>query len=61
MYKNEVKKPGKFLNILIKMFGDYGFEVLYAPDNNGDFEYCHYYILFGKKTYIGNEWSHYEV
>jgi len=57
MYKSEIKNPGWFLNILILMFGNYGFDVIYPPDNNGEFEYSHYYILFGKKTYIGNEWS----
>lgn len=38
------------------MFGEYSFDVVYAPDERGDFEYSYYYTIFGKKTLLGNEW-----
>jgi hypothetical protein len=56
MYKNESKEPNGIIGILVTLFGEYGFDIIWPPDNNGEFEYAHYYVLFGKKTYIGNEW-----
>jgi hypothetical protein len=52
-----VKNPNIFVRLMISFFGEYGFDVLYPPDLKGDYEYHHYYILFGKKTYLGYEWG----
>lgn len=56
MYKNEVKKVSKFKHILITLFGSYGFRIVYGPDKEGEFEYEHYYTLFGTVTSLGSEY-----